>query len=95
MSELVLPKGGKVTRCSVVEYTGAVRGRCSRAAKKEKTGILNEFGATTGRHRKAVIRLQNGRGRSSGKKKRGRPRLYRHEAGAVWGMRQERAGGAV
>ena len=32
MSELVLPKGGKVTRCSIVEYVVAVRGRYSRAA---------------------------------------------------------------
>jgi hypothetical protein len=80
MSELVLPKGGKVTRCSIVEYAAAVRGRYSRAAKKEKTGILNEFVATTEMHRKAVIRLLNRRDRSLSQKKRGRPRLYRHEA---------------
>src|SRR4030042_2444866 len=80
MSELVLPKGGKVTRCSIVEYAAAVRGRYSRAGKKKKTGILNEFVATMGMHRKAVIRLLNRRDGSSGKKKRGRPRLYRHEA---------------
>ncbi|MFU8795850.1 MAG: transposase, partial [Dehalococcoidia bacterium] len=69
-----------MTRCSIVEYAAAVRGRYSRACKKEKTGILNEFVATTGMHRKAVIRLLNGRDRSSRQKKRGRPRLYSHEA---------------
>ena len=78
-SELVLPKGGKVTRCSVKEYAEAVRGRYSRAYKKVKTETLNEFVATTGMHRKAVIRLLNRRSRPSGKKKRGRPRLYGHE----------------
>jgi len=79
----MLPKGGKVTRRSVVEYAEAVRGRYFRAGKKAKAEILNEFVATTGMHRKAVIRLVNGRGRSSGKKKRGRPRLYGHEAMAA------------
>jgi len=72
-----------VTRRSVVEYAEAVRGRYFRAGKKAKTEILNEFVATTGMHRKAVIRLVNGRGRSSGKKKRGHPRLYGHEAMAA------------
>lgn len=72
-----------MTRRSVVEYAEAVRGRYFRAGKKAKAEILNEFVATTGMHRKAVIRLVNGRGRSSGKKKRGRPRLYGHEAMAA------------
>ena len=72
-----------MTRCSIVEYAGAVRGRYLGAPKKTKTEMLNEFVATTGMHRKAVIRLLNRRGRSSGSKKRGRPRLYRHEAMAA------------
>jgi hypothetical protein len=82
-SKLVLPKGGKVTRRSIVEYAGAVRGRYFRAGRKAKTEILNEFVATAGMHWKAVIRLVNGRCGSSGKKKRGRPRLYGHEAMAA------------
>jgi hypothetical protein len=69
-----------VTRRSIEEYAEAVRRRYFRAAKKAKTEILNEFVSTTGMHRKAVIRSLNRRGRSSGKKKRGRPKLYRHEA---------------
>ena len=81
-SELVLPKGGKVTRRGIAEYSEAVRERYTRAAKKEKAGILNEFVATTGMHRKAVIRLLNRRKRYSGKRRR-RPRLYGHEAMAA------------
>ena len=69
-----------MTRCSIVEYAGAVRGRYLLAPKKIKTAMLNEFVATTGMHRKSVIRLLNRRNRSSGSKKRGRPRLYRPEA---------------
>jgi hypothetical protein len=69
-----------VTRRSIEEYAEAIRRRYFRAAKKAKTEMLNEFVATTGMHRKAVIRSLNRRGRSSGKKKRGRPRLYGHEA---------------
>jgi len=72
-----------VTRCSIVEYAEAVRGRYFRAAKKAKTEMLNEFVATTGMHRKAGIRLLNRRSTSSGSKRRGRPRLYRHEAMAA------------
>jgi len=65
-----------VTRRSITEYAEAVRERYFRASKKTKTGILNEFVATTGMHRKAVIRLLNRRNRSPGKKRGGRPRLY-------------------
>ncbi|MFP3880632.1 MAG: transposase, partial [Dehalococcoidia bacterium] len=72
-----------MTRRSIAEYAGAVRGRYSRATKKAKTEILNEFVATTRMHRKSVIRLLNGRGKSPGKEKRGRPRLYGHEAMAA------------
>jgi len=71
-----------VTRRGIAEYSEAVRERYTRAAKKEKAGILNEFVATTGMHRKSVIRLLNRRKRSSGKR-RGRPRLYGHEAMAA------------
>ena len=72
-----------MTRRSIGEYAEAVRRRYFRAAKKAKTEILNEFVATTGMHRKAVIRSLNRRGRSSGKKKRGRPGLYGLEAMAA------------
>jgi len=69
-----------VTRCSIIEYAEAVRKRYFWARKKAKTEMLNEFVATTGMHRKAAIRLLNRKGRCSGSKKRGRPKLYGHEA---------------
>lgn len=69
-----------MTRGSIAEYAEAVRLRYGRAARKAKTEILNEFVATTRMHRKSVIRLLNGKHRSTGKEKRGRPRLYGHEA---------------
>ena len=75
-----------MTRRSIEEYAEAVRRRYCRAAKKAKTEILNEFVTTTGMHRKAVIRSLNRRGRSSGKKKRGRPRLYGPETMAALKM---------
>ena len=70
-------------RRSITEYAEAVRGRYFRASKKAKTEMLNEFVATTGMHRKAVIRLLNRRNRSPGKKRGGRPRLYGLEVMAV------------
>ena len=72
-----------MTRRSITEYAEAVRGRYLRASKKAKTEILNEFVATTGMHRKAVIRLLNRRGRPPVKKRSGRPRLYGLEAMAA------------
>jgi hypothetical protein len=65
-----------VTRRSIIEYAEAVRERYFRSSKKTKTEMLNEFVATTGLHRKAVIRLLNRRNRSPAKKRSGRPRLY-------------------
>ena len=73
-----------MTRCSILEYAQAVRGRYLKSPKKMKTKILDEFVVTTGLHRKAVIRLLNrvsgpltpaGTGRV-GSRRRGRPRLY-------------------
>ncbi len=72
-----------MTRRSIREYAEAVRGRYFQASKKAKTEMLNEFVATTGMHRKSVIRLLNRRSRSPGKKRVGRPRLYRLEVMAA------------
>jgi hypothetical protein len=72
-----------VTRRSITEYAEAVRGRYFRVSRKTKTEMLNEFVATTGMHRKAVIRLLNRRNRSPGKKRCGRPRLYGPEVMAA------------
>jgi hypothetical protein len=65
-----------VTRQSIVEYAKAVKDRYLRAKKAEKTKILDEFTKTSGLHRKAVIRLLNRHGQSSGKRRRGRSRKY-------------------
>ncbi len=65
-----------MTRRSILEYAQAVRGRYLGASKVTKTKILEEFVATTGLHRKAVIRLLNRVSKPIGVKKRGRPRLY-------------------
>ncbi len=65
-----------MTRRSILEYAEAVRGRYLRSSKKTKTRILEEFVATTGLHRKAVIRLLNRVSEPVRSKRRGRPRLY-------------------
>ena len=65
-----------MTRRSILEYAEAVRGRYLGATKEMKTKILEEFVATTGLHRKAVIRLLNRVSAPVGRKRRGRPRLY-------------------
>ena len=72
-----------MTRRSIEEYAEAVRRRYARAAKKAKTEMLNEFVATTGMHRKAVIRSLNQRSRSRGHKRTGRPRSYGPEVMAA------------
>ncbi len=69
-----------MTRRSILEYAEAVRGRYMRSSKKTKVRILDEFVATSGLHRKAVIRLLNRRSRPGGRKRSGRPCLYSLEA---------------
>ena len=65
-----------MTRGSIVEYVGAVRGRYYRVSKKEKGKILDEFTKVTGFHRKAAIRLFRRGGQNETNKKHGRPRRY-------------------
>jgi len=72
-----------VTRCSILEYAEAVRGRYLRSSKKIKIKILDEFTAATGLHRKAAIRLLNRQSTPVGRKRPGRPRLYSLEAMAA------------
>jgi hypothetical protein len=76
----VLPKGGEVTRRSILEYAEAIRGRYLKASKKIKTKILDEFVAATGLHRKAAIRMLNRVRENDVRKRSGRPRLYSLEA---------------
>ncbi len=59
-----------MTRSSIREYTGAVRGRYLRASKKEKSRILDEFTQVTGYHRKAAIRLLRRGNQPKGNKRR-------------------------
>lgn len=72
-----------MTRRSIIEYAGAIRGRYLRSSKVMKTKILDEFVATTGLHRKAAIRLINRRGGPVGRRRSGRPRLYSLESMAA------------
>jgi len=65
-----------MTRQSIKEYVGAIRGRYREATKGEKGKILDEFTRVAGMHRKAAIRLLNRDFKSSGKRKRGRLPKY-------------------
>lgn len=65
-----------MTQQTVEEYAAALRERYRKATKKERGRLLDEFCATTGRHRKSAIRLLNG-GRPPGvRERRGRPVRY-------------------
>ena len=72
-----------MTRRGILEYTEAMRERYLRATKKMKSKILDEFVTVTKLHRKAAIRLLNRESKPSGKKRRGRPRLYGLESMAA------------
>ena len=72
-----------MTRRSILEYAGAVRGRYWRSTKKGKTKILDEFVAATRLHRKAAIRLLNRPSQPGEKKRHGRPRRYGPELAAA------------
>lgn len=65
-----------MTRCSIMEYAEAVRGRYVKAGRDAKAKILDEFVEATGLHRKSAIRLLNRAERSDVKGKRGRPKKY-------------------
>jgi len=84
-----------MTRRSVQEYAASVRQRYRRAKKPEKGKILDEFCATTGLHRKAVIRLLSSDSRPV-VARRGRPRRYGPEVVGplrlVWEMSDRMCG---
>jgi hypothetical protein len=77
-----------VTRRSILEYAQAVRGRYWKAGKEVKARILDEFVEATHLHRKSAIRLLNREEVATGKRRRGRPKLYGIEVivtlKAVW-----------
>lgn len=64
-----------MTRRSILEYAGAVRGRYVNGDRRIKARILDEFVKATGLHRKSAIRLLNRTGWPT-KSKRGRPKVY-------------------
>ena len=57
-------------------YLKAIRSRYSRAGKKAKVTILDEFCAVCGYHRKYAIRLLNKRGKPKTKRRVGRKPTY-------------------
>ena len=65
-----------MTRRSITEYAQALRPRYAKAAKGEKSKILDEFTQVTGFHRKAAIRLLNRVSQFTLSKRRGRQRKY-------------------
>ncbi len=65
-----------MTRGSIREYVGAVRGRYILASKSAKGKILDEFTEVIGCHRKTAIRLLLGKNIHGANRKRGRARRY-------------------
>ncbi|MCS7240784.1 MAG: hypothetical protein NZ651_06040 [Candidatus Bipolaricaulota bacterium] len=65
-----------MTRMSIRELVGSWRPWYSRASRKEKSQILEEFAALTGYHRKSAIRLLRHGYRPRHLDRRGRPRVY-------------------
>jgi hypothetical protein len=71
-----------MTRLAVEEYAAALRPRYRTATRREKQKILDEFCETTGRHRKAAIRLLNLTTKPRARRQ-GRPRRYGPEVTAA------------
>lgn len=65
-----------MTRLARQKYAAALRERYGIADKKEKGRILDEFCRLTQCHRKAAIRILNGRSAPRRVGSRGRPRRY-------------------
>lgn len=65
-----------MTRQSIKEYALAIRQRYQKGSRKLKSRILDEFVAATRLHRKSVIRLLSKPEEVTGKRRRGRPKVY-------------------
>jgi hypothetical protein len=87
-SQIVLLKGGEMTRGSILEYAKELRVHYAAASKEGKGRMLDQFTMLTGCHRKAAIRLLHTERQAQVKRKRGRPRRYGHDVTsalrAVW-----------
>jgi len=77
-----------MTRRSILEYAQALSPRYRKAAKGEKSAMLDEFTTVTGLHRKAAIRLLHRVSRRTSGNRRGRRRTYGSDVAealkAVW-----------
>lgn len=65
-----------MTRASIEELVDSIRPRYRQADRAVKGGILDEFVAITGYHRKHAIRLLGNGHRPAGSRGRGRPKIY-------------------
>lgn len=65
-----------MTRQSIKEYALAIRQRYQKGSRKLKSRILDEFVAATRLHRKSTIRLLGKPEEVTGKRRRGRPKVY-------------------
>ncbi len=65
-----------MTRHSIKEYAQAIHKRYQKGTRKLKTRILDEFVAATQLHRKSAIRLLAKPEGVTGKRRRGRPKVY-------------------
>lgn len=71
-----------MTAAAIEEYLAAVATRYRAASKRRKGQLLDEMCATTGLHRKSVIR-RLGRRPARARRRRGRPRRYGPEVAAA------------
>ena len=71
-----------MTTAAVEEYLAAVATRYRAASKRRKGQLLDEICATTGLHRKSIIR-RLGRSPARARRRRGRPRRYGPEVAAA------------
>lgn len=78
--------GRRISMATREELMRAVRERYKGARRREKTGILDEFVAVTGYHRKHAVRLLNDEPAPEGAGARPGPRVYDEAVRAAQGV---------